>query len=180
MINFKKFEKQLPDSPEWLPDSLSRGVSDSPTRPVKESPTLRIAEFSFKHSKADSPTRRVRELSTPWLAKSESQQLPDSPSRQVRNSPTPRVVFWLWISPRIRSQNRNGSKGNVRDLWGTSFCKNPRKSASLPCPFKEPRNRYRGINSEESISPAHITWGAGTTSRVFGPARQAGKWFWAP
>ncbi len=37
--------------------------------------------------------------------------------------------------PRIRSQNRNGSKGSVRDLWLTNFCKNPRKYASLPCPF---------------------------------------------
>jgi hypothetical protein len=62
----------------------------------------------------DSPTLRLGEL--------ESRQLPQLPSRGV--------VF-LWI----RSQNRNGSKGSVRDLWGTNFCKNPRKSASLPCPF---------------------------------------------
>ncbi len=43
------------------------------------------------------------------------------------------VVFGLWISPQILSQNGNGSKGSVRDSWGTDFCKNPRKSASLPC-----------------------------------------------
>ncbi len=30
----------------------------------------------------------------------------------------------------------NGSKGSVRDSWGTDFCKNSRKSASLPCPFQ--------------------------------------------
>jgi hypothetical protein len=67
-----------------LPDSQSRGVSDSLTRRVRESPILRLAEFSFKHSKDDSPSRRV--------------------------------VFRLQISPRIRSQNQNGSKGSVRDL----------------------------------------------------------------
>jgi hypothetical protein len=33
---------------------------DSPTR-VEESTTLRLAEFSLKHSKADSPTQRVGE-----------------------------------------------------------------------------------------------------------------------
>jgi hypothetical protein len=46
--------------------------------------TPRLAEFSFKHSKADSPSRGV--------------------------------IFRLRISPRIRSQNWNGSKGSVRDL----------------------------------------------------------------
>ncbi len=55
-------------------------------------------------------------------------RLPDSASQGV--------FFRLRISPRIRSQNRNGSKGSVRNSWGTNFCKNPRKSASLPCPFK--------------------------------------------
>jgi hypothetical protein len=54
-------------------------------------------------------------------------RLPDSASRGV--------VFRLRISPRIRSQNRNGSKCSVRDLCRTDLCKNPRKSASLPCPF---------------------------------------------
>ncbi len=46
------------------------------------------------------------------------------------------VVFWLRISLRIRSQNRNGAKRCVRDLCRTGLCKIPRKSASLPCPFK--------------------------------------------
>ena len=64
---------------------------------------------------------------TPRLADSESRGVVDSPNR---------VVFRLRISPRIRSPKRNGSKGIVRDLWGPNFCKNPRKSASLPCPFK--------------------------------------------
>jgi hypothetical protein len=46
------------------------------------------------------------------------------------------VVFRLWISPRIWSQNWNGLKCSVRDLCRTDLCKNPRKSAPLPCPFK--------------------------------------------
>jgi hypothetical protein len=100
--------------------------------------TLWLAEFSFKHSKADSPTRWVRESATPRLAESESQQLPDSPSQRVADSQTPRVresltrrlvswgvVFWLRISPQIQSQNWNGSKGSIRDLRGTNFCKTP-------------------------------------------------------
>ncbi len=40
------------------------------------------------------------------------------------------------MSRRLRSQKRNCSKGSVRDLWGLNFWKKPRKSASLPCPFK--------------------------------------------
>ncbi len=32
-----------------------------------------------------------------------------------------------------------------------------------------------GIDSEESISPAHVAWRASTTNRVFVPARQAGN-----
>ncbi len=101
---------------------IEKRLPDSPISRVGESPS-----FSFKHSKADSLTRRVGELSTPRLAESESQRLPDSLSRGV--------VFRLRISPRIRSQKRNGSKGSVRDPWGPNFCKNPRKSASLPCPY---------------------------------------------
>ena len=61
-----------------LAESGSRQLSDSPS-------------FSFKHSKADSPTRRVGESSTPRLGESESQRLPDSPSRKVADSPTRRV-----------------------------------------------------------------------------------------
>ena len=45
------------------------------------------------------------------------------------------LVFRLRISLRIRSPNRNGSKFSVRNLCRTDICKNPRKSASLPCPY---------------------------------------------
>ena len=37
MLNFKKFEYRLPDSPWRLSDSPSRGVSDSPISRVGES-----------------------------------------------------------------------------------------------------------------------------------------------
>ncbi len=36
------------------------------------------------------------------------------------------------ISPRIRSQNRNGLKGSVRDLGHSDLCKNIEKTGSLP------------------------------------------------
>jgi hypothetical protein len=102
MINFKKFELRLPDSPWQLLNSASQGVADSPTRWV-----------FFKTFKS---------------------RLSDSPSQGV--------IFLLRISPWIQSLNRNGLKGCVRDLWGTNFCKNPRKSASFPCPFKVVSNNY--------------------------------------
>ncbi len=41
--------------------NLKNSNSDSLTGRVGESPTLRLAEFSFEHSKAGSPTRRVGE-----------------------------------------------------------------------------------------------------------------------
>jgi hypothetical protein len=34
-----------------------------------------------------------------------------------------------------------------------------------------------GIDSEESISPAYVAWGAGTTNRIVVPASQAGNQF---
>ncbi len=56
-----------------------------------------------------------------------------SPSRRrLADSPSRGVLFRVRIPPRIRSPNRNGSKGSGRDLWGTNFCKNPRKSENLP------------------------------------------------
>ncbi len=40
------------------------------SRRLAESGSLRLAEFSFKHSKADSSTQRVRESSTPRVGES--------------------------------------------------------------------------------------------------------------
>ncbi len=47
-----------------------------------------------------------------------------------------RVDFRIWICLRIRSQNRNGLKGSVRDLGQSDLCKNIGKTGSLLCPFK--------------------------------------------
>ncbi len=108
--------------------------SDSLTRRVGESPTPRLAELASQ-GVSDSPTFLLNiQKPTPRLAESESRRLTDSPSRGV--------VFGLRISLEIRSQNWNGSKGSARDLWGPIFCKNPRKSASLPCPFKANLSEY--------------------------------------
>ncbi len=80
----------------------SRGVWNSPTRGVGDSPNRRLG---------------VRESALEcWKENSARLRVGDSSTWQVGESPTPRLVFRLWISPRIRSQNRNGSKCRVRDL----------------------------------------------------------------
>ncbi len=151
---------------------------DSPTRWVRELATPRLAEsgsrrlsdspsFSFKHSKADSPTRRVGESATPRLAESESCRFADSPSRGV--------VFRLRISPRIWSQKGNRSKGSVRDLWGPNFCKNPRKSASLPCPFNAAKAHQKSLKrkdfADESFKFKKSSHGPTTYARYIHVAR---------
>jgi hypothetical protein len=118
-----------------LPDSASRGVVDSPTRRVGESAFECLNESSASRRVGDSLTRLVGKSLTPRVGKSESRRLPGSASRGV--------VFRLRSSPRIRSQNRNGSKCTVKDLCRTDLCKNPRKSASLPCPFNYSEDRQR-------------------------------------
>ncbi len=50
------------------------------------------------------------------------------------------VVFQIWISPRIRSQNRNGSNGTVRDPCRTDFCKNIGIPVHCYVPFIEHKN----------------------------------------
>ncbi len=69
-----------------------------------------------------------------------TRRLSDSPSSLLNiQKPTRRVMesfFDYEYLSEFEAKNWNGSKGSVRDLWGTNFCKNPRKSASLPCPFK--------------------------------------------
>jgi hypothetical protein len=48
---------------------------------------------------------------TPRPGDSPSRGIGDFPTHRVGESPTRRVVLPLRISPRIRSRNRNGSKG---------------------------------------------------------------------
>ncbi len=61
-------------------------------------------------------------------------------SCRLPNSTIRVVVFWIWISPRIQSQNRNGLKSSLKDLGQSDLCKNLGKFGSLPCPFKEDLN----------------------------------------
>ncbi len=124
-----------------IPDSTIRGVVDSPYRWFTESATLRLNDTVSRRLTVslvwwvdDSPYHRYGEFSF----KKFNSQLSVLVMRGV--------VFRIRISPGIRSQNWNGSKGSVRDSWGTNFCKNPRKSVSLPCPFKDDVNDWRFIS----------------------------------
>ncbi len=127
-------------------------IIDSPTH-HSDSLTRRVG---------DSPTCRVRELTTPWLAAPDS----DSASRGVNDSPTHRTGKFSFKHSIVDSPNRrvgdlsiprlaesascfsitnisenskpksDGLKCSVRDQCRTDLCKNLGKSASLPCPFK--------------------------------------------
>jgi hypothetical protein len=99
MLNFKKFEYQLPDSPWWLPDSPSREVHDSPISWVGESPTLRLAKFFFWKFKSrlgetvscrlpDSPSRRVSEFDYEYLLEFEA-----------KSGTARKVVWWMYEDP---------------------------------------------------------------------------------
>ncbi len=109
--------------------SLSGGIANSPTRQVWES-LWWIRELVFEFFKFIIDLEEARDVIDFDLLKSlKKLQLSGLASRGV--------VSRLQISPRIRSQNRNGSKGTVRDSCGTALCKTPEKSDSLPCPFND-------------------------------------------
>jgi hypothetical protein len=71
MLNLKKIPIATP------------GLTTATPRLIGKSLALRLTEFSFKHSKADSLTLRVGE--------SVSHRLDDLPSQRVADSPTYRV-----------------------------------------------------------------------------------------
>jgi hypothetical protein len=120
--------------------STIRGVGDSPTqrstlliRGVDDSPYHRYGKFSFKKFKS---------------------RLSVSVMRGVVDSAYPLnwwVVFFIWISPRIRSQNQNSTKCSVRDLCQTNLCKKLGKFGSLPCPFKFNFKQYTYTRPAESV-----------------------------
>jgi hypothetical protein len=104
--------------------------------------------------RGESPTHGHGDSVTQRLTHEGSCQLTNLPMRGVEDSPTHRcgkfslkiqnrlpelsiggVDFLLRISPRIRSQNRNGSKVCERDLCLTDFCKNIGKYGWLPSLF---------------------------------------------
>jgi hypothetical protein len=151
-----------------LPDSTIRGVGDSPYQRYAESATLRLNDTGSQRLSAslirgvdDSPYHRYSEFSlqkfNSRLSVSVMRGVVDSPYRWVGESPTPRivdtesrwlpvslsrgVVFRIRISPRIRSQNQNGSKCSLRDLCRTDLFKNLGKSGSFPCPFNSSANK---------------------------------------
>jgi hypothetical protein len=75
-----------------------------------------------------SGTRWVGESTTLWLGESPTRRVGESLSEKFsKNSPTRRFGESPWWGY---------SKCSVRGLCRTDFCKKPRKSASLPCPFK--------------------------------------------
>jgi hypothetical protein len=82
------------------------------------------------------------EIGSSWVPDTTFRAVPILASNSQRysysknDSPTPmrRVDFRIRISPKIRSQNRNGLTGSVRDLGQSDLCKNIEKTGSLPCP----------------------------------------------
>jgi hypothetical protein len=101
---------------EWLVDSGSR-------QDCLELPFFQ----TFKQTNSDSTLLHYLVVIQKIGAKFKKCRNCDSPMRGF--------AFLLQKSPRIRTQNRNGSKGCVRDLCRTDVCKNIRKPGSLPCPF---------------------------------------------
>ncbi len=118
-----------------------RGVDDSPSD---------TESFLLKNSIADSPYRWCGESPTSCISDARSWRLRVSLMRGVGDSPyywyaesaTPRIgdsgeSFFEW---NISANSKPKIGGSVRDSWGTNYCKNPKKSASLPCPLKG--NKY--------------------------------------
>ncbi len=122
----------------WLSNSTIRGVGDSLVRGVDDSPYHRYGEFSFKkfncqlsllvmRGVADSSYQWCGELATPlyhWYAESATCHIGDSGES------------FFQYEYLIEFEAKIGTARKVVYSKGTNFCKNPRKSASLPCPFK--------------------------------------------
>ncbi len=133
------YHRSAESSTPRLNDTRSRPLSVSVIRGVGDSPTQRYRE---------SATHRITGAGSRWLSISSIQRvfflknsIVDSPYQWCGESPTPVSVIAGSHFPNMKSRNwsqiLNVSKGSVRDSLGTNFCKNPRKSASLPCPFNK-------------------------------------------
>jgi hypothetical protein len=115
----------------WLTVSLVRGVDDSPYH--------RYGEFSLKKFNSRlsvSVMRGVADSAYQWCGELATPRISDAGSRQLPVSVIVGVVFWIRISPRIRSQNRNGPKGSVRDSWGTISAKIPENPPHCHVPLR--------------------------------------------
>ncbi len=122
-----------------LNNTGSRRLSASLIRGVEDSPYHRYSEFSFKKFNSRLSVlvmRGVVDSSYCWVGESPTLRVVDTESRRLPVSLSRGIIFRIGISPRIRSQNRNGSKCSVRDLCRTDLCKNLGKFGSLPCLFK--------------------------------------------
>ncbi len=178
--------KRLPNSTtrrvgelgSWrLSDSASREVADTPIWRVGESTTPRLAEsesrlLNVKRQLGESESRRLPDSASRGAAlvsQGVAIQIFKNLSSIFRtlnciyrqSCRLPRlaesgVVFRLRISPRIRSQNRNGSKRSVSDLCRTILCKNPRKFASLQCPLKVHKNKNFRLRLERKTLKTYV------------------------
>jgi hypothetical protein len=109
---------------------------------------LKIDAKLIFFSTSDSLYHRYAESSTPRLNDTWSRRLSVSTirgvddSRRLPVSLSLGVVFRIRISPRIRSQNRNGSKCSVRDLCRTDY---NAKTSENPVRFHVPLSCTRHV-----------------------------------
>ncbi len=76
------------------------------------------------------------------------------------------LLYFFARDTGYRAWNLDQLKNQSRNLWGMKYEFRARICTRLWSPE---------IDSEESISPAHVAWRASTPNRVFVPARQAGN-----
>jgi hypothetical protein len=133
-----------------LPDSASRRLSDSASRRVafeclkeklgeSESRLLNVQKKNWASRRVgDSPTRLMGESLTPRLSESESRRLPDFENL----ASTPRLGesgsrFSITNISANRKPKLERLEMQCKEPTPNRFLKkNPRKSASLPCPFR--------------------------------------------
>ncbi len=131
-----------------LAESGSRWFSDLRSFLLSiQKPALRLCESGSRHGESGSRYSNFLKFFI------------DFPNFKRLIQPFKRSI-WQKRSQRctVPSQNRNGSKGIVRDLWGTNFCKNTRKSASLPCPFKPTSSYIYHTLGQPYLKPTMLNW----------------------
>ncbi len=139
-ISQNVFTTRSSSSPDFfLNDTVSRQLTVSLVWGVDDSPYQRYREFSLKkfnsrlsvsvmRGVADSAYQWCGDLATPHISSAGSWRIPVSLIRGVSDSPyrwKQGVVFRLRISLRIRSQNRNGSKGTHEEPISAKTPENP-------------------------------------------------------
>jgi hypothetical protein len=86
---------------------------------------------------------------------------------------TPRRSSTVTSSLTEISTDQLGNRVVVRGVTSPESSLHPflQKSPNLKT-FKEPRNRFQGNDTKESIPLTYVAWQAGATNGVFRPARQ--------